>query len=104
MSQDNSTLMEDLSSETMDEVKEPPMYKVFLLNDDYTTMDFVVHILMSVFYKSFEDANRIMMNVHKNGSGLCGLYTFEVAETKVDIVQNIANDNGFPLKCIMEQE
>jgi len=104
MSQDNSTLMEDLSSETMDEVKEPPMYKVFLLNDDYTTMDFVVHILMSVFYKSFEDANRIMMNVHKNGSGLCGLYTFEVAETKVDIVQNIAHDNGFPLKCIMEQE
>lgn len=95
---------EEILSGTKEEVKEPPMYRVLVLNDDYTAMQFVVEILVSVFRKSVEDATRIMMNVHKEGVGICGIYTFGVAETKVDIVHNLAEENNYPLKCIMEKE
>jgi ATP-dependent Clp protease adaptor protein ClpS len=104
MSQYESEVEESLSSETGEEVEEPPMYKVMLLNDDYTTMEFVVEILVYVFQKSSEEATRIMLSVHRSGVGVCGVYTLEVAETKVETVLALARENGFPLKCIMERE
>ena len=104
MGEYESDVEESVSSKTDQEVEEPPMYKVMLLNDDYTTMEFVVEVLMYVFQKSSGEAMRIMLNVHRNGIGICGVYTHEVAETKVDTVQTLARENGFPLKCIMERD
>ena len=97
-------LEEDVISEVRDDIDEPSMYKVLLHNDDYTTMEFVVEILMLVFKKSPEDAVRIMLNVHHKGIGICGVYTFEVSETKVNTVHTLARQYGFPLKCTMEKE
>jgi len=90
-------------SKTREDIREPSLFKVFLHNDDYTTMDFVVEILVYVFHKSAEDATQVMLNVHRKGAGLCGIYTYEVAETKVDTVHRLARENGFPLKCTMEE-
>lgn len=84
-------------------VKEPPMYRVLLHNDDYTTMDFVVELLMNVFHKTFEEATRIMLRVHRAGIGVCGVYTYEVAETKIETVHQLATERGFPLKSSMEK-
>jgi ATP-dependent Clp protease adaptor protein ClpS len=95
---------EQVGSQTRDQTREPPMYRVLLHNDDYTTMEFVVEILMYVFNKSPESAAKIMMNVHQKGIGVCGVYTHEVAETKVNAVHNLASESGFPLRCSMEQE
>ena len=91
-------------SDVEEDVTEPPMYRVLLLNDDYTTMDFVVDVLMSVFQKSPGEATRIMLNVHRSGFGVCGIYSFEIAETKVETVHALAHERGFPLKCTMEKE
>ena len=85
-------------------VKYPKKYKVYILNDDYTSMDFVVDILISVFHKSYEQAENIMLEVHKKDRGLCGVYTHEIAETKVMQVVKKAKDSGFPLKATMEEE
>ena len=104
MSEYNPELDEEVDSEIRDDVREPPMYRVLLHNDDYTTMDFVVEILMLVFNKSPEEAVNIMMNIHRKGIGMCGVYTFEVSETKVETVHAIAREHGFPLKCSMEKE
>lgn len=82
---------------------EPSMYKVLLHNDDYTTMEFVVHVLMLVFRKSVEESTQIMLNVHRKGVGLCGVFPFEVAETKVATVIRLARENGHPLRCTMEK-
>ncbi len=86
-----------------DEIKEPRRFKVLLHNDDYTTMDFVIYVLKKVFNKTEGEAVQIMMKVHKNGIGVCGVYTKEVAETKVIMVKNLARKEGFPLKCTMEE-
>ena len=83
--------------------KEPPVFKVVLLNDDYTTMEFVVMILESVFQKSPAEAYRVMMHVHVNGRGIAGVYPWEIAETKVDTVTSLARDAGFPLKAVTEE-
>src|SRR5690606_23048793 len=83
--------------------KEPPLYKVLLLNDDYTTMEFVVHVLESVFQKSPAEAYRIMMHVHVHGQGLAGIYPWEVAETKAETVISMAREAGFPLKAVTEE-
>lgn len=83
-------------------IEEPPRYKVFLLNDDYTTMDFVVAILENVFHKKQTEAERLMQEIHSRGKGLCGEYTHEIAETKVYLVHQKAQQAGFPLRCIME--
>ena len=83
---------------------EPPMYKVLLHNDDYTTKAFVVEILMTVFNKSRQEATNLMWHVHRNGSGVCGIYPYEMAETKVNLVTMVARENGFPLKTSMERE
>jgi len=92
------------NSETEEEVKKPSMYKVLLHNDDYTSMEFVVEILLFVFNKSIEDATMIMLKVHKEGIGVSGVYTYEVAETKVDTVHTLAREREFPLKCTMEKD
>ena len=86
------------------ELKRPPMYKVVLLNDDYTPMEFVVHILQKFFNKNAEDATRIMLHVHQHGVGECGVYTYEVAETKVTQVMDFARKNQHPLQCVMEKK
>ncbi len=100
----NPEIKEGVSEKTRDKISEPPLYKVLLHNDDYTTMEFVVDVLMYVFKKVEDDAIQIMLNVHKTGTGLCGVYTYEMAETKVEQVHSLANESGFPLKCTMEKE
>ena len=89
---------------TKQETKKPELFRVVLLNDDYTTMDFVVEIREEVFHKQPAEAFRIMMQVHTQGKGLCGVYPFEVAETKVATVVDRARENGFPLRAAMEPE
>ena len=84
--------------------QKPSLYKVLLLNDDYTPMEFVVHVLERFFNKSPEDATRIMLHVHHNGVGICGVFTYEVAETKVGQVIEFARQNQHPLQCTMEKE
>jgi len=86
------------------EIKEPRLYKVLLLNDDYSSMDFVIKVLMQVFHHSFEKATEIMLNVHEQGKGLCGVYVHEIAETKVECVRKMAKEEKFPLRAIMEEE
>jgi ATP-dependent Clp protease adaptor protein ClpS len=89
---------------TRHETKKPELYKVLLLNDDYTTMEFVVDVLESIFHKPPAEAYKIMMMVHTQGKGLCGVYPHEVAETKVTTVIERARQNGFPLLAAMEPE
>ena len=93
-----------LEEKTESRTEKPSFYNVFLLNDDYTTMEFVVHILEDTFNKNLTEATQIMLHVHKQGIGLAGVYPREIAETKVESVHRIARENGFPLKCIMEKE
>ena len=83
--------------------QEPTLYKVVLLNDDYTTMEFVLHVLETVFQKSPAEAYQIMMHVHVNGRGIAGIYPWEVAETKADLVVSMARNAGFPLKAVAEE-
>jgi len=83
--------------------REPALYNVILLNDDYTTMEFVMEILEVLFQKSPVEAYRIMMHVHRNGRGLAGVYTYEVAETKAEQVGSLAKDAGFPLRATLEE-
>ncbi|MBX6373548.1 MAG: ATP-dependent Clp protease adapter ClpS [Acetobacteraceae bacterium] len=84
--------------------KKPSMYKVLMLNDDYTPMEFVVHVLERFFQKTREEATRIMLHVHRRGVGVCGVYTYEVAETKVTQVMDLARQNQHPLQCTIEKE
>ena len=85
-------------------VKRPSLYRVLLLNDDYTPMEFVVHVLVNFFGKSEESAHVIMLHVHKNGVGECGVFTYEIAETKVTQVMDFARKHQHPLQCIMEKQ
>jgi ATP-dependent Clp protease adaptor protein ClpS len=94
----------EILERTRQETKKPELYKVLLLNDDYSTMDFVVEVLESIFHKEPAEAFRIMMAVHTQGKGLCGVYPYEVAETKVEAVVDRARDHGFPLRASMEPE
>ena len=84
--------------------KRPDLYRVLLLNDDYTPMEFVVHVVMRFFQKSQENAMQIMMHVHNHGAGECGVYTYEVAETKVTQVMDFSRKNQHPLQCVMEKQ
>ncbi len=84
-------------------LKKPPLFKVILLNDDYTPMEFVVHILETIFNHDREKATQIMLNVHKSGKGVCGIYTKDIAETKVAQVNEYARENKHPLLCDMEE-
>ncbi len=92
-----------LLEQSKPKVKKPPMFKVVLINDDYTPMEFVVHILEVVFSHNREQATQIMLHVHKLGKGVCGVYTKDVAETKVIQVNNYSRENKHPLLCEMEE-
>ena len=94
----------DLVTRTRTKTKRPSLYKVLLLNDDYTPMDFVVFVLERFFNKQREEATRIMLHVHQKGVGMCGIYTYEIAETKVAQVMNFARQHQHPLQCTMEKE
>ncbi len=91
-------------AKTRPKTKKPGLYKVLLLNDDYTPMEFVVHILEKIFSKGREDAVEVMLHVHRHGVGVCGLFTFEVAETKVAQVIELSRRHQHPLQCTMEKE
>jgi ATP-dependent Clp protease adaptor protein ClpS len=94
----------DTATETRRKVQRPPMYKVLLHNDDFTTQEFVVKILMTIFHHSKELAFEIMMNVHQRGIGVAGLFPYETAEAKVEQVHAEAREHEFPLKCSLEPE
>jgi len=102
MASTDSEIKDEVSSRSKND--RPPMYKVILHNDDYTTMEFVVQILVDVFGKSLEKATQMMLNVHSKGKEICGIYPRQVAETKVDTVHTLASNKGFPLKSTMEKE
>lgn len=92
-----------VATKTRPKTQKPSMYRVLLMNDDYTPMEFVVSILMKIFNKSADEATTIMLAVHKNGIGVCGVFTFEVAETKVSQVMNAAKRAQHPLQCTLEK-
>ena len=104
MAKEQSIVEEKTQSRDQDALQEPPRYRVLLHNDDYTTMDFVVMVLQTVFHKNTEEATRIMLNVHHQGIGIAGIYTREIAETKVAIVHQMAKQHQFPLRCSLEKE
>jgi ATP-dependent Clp protease adaptor protein ClpS len=93
-----------LITKTKARTKRPNLYRVLLLNDDYTPMEFVVHVLERFFNKNREDATRVMLHVHQNGVGECGIFTYEVAETKVTQVMDFARKHQHPLQCVMEKK
>ena len=98
--QDNE---QGLALETRTKTKRPPLYKVLLLNDDYTPMEFVVHVLERFFSKTRDEATNIMLHVHQKGAGVCGVFSFEIAETKVVQVMDCARENQHPLQCTIEK-
>ena len=103
MSEKLPDLLEEQDTRAEDETREPPMYKVLLHNDDFTTRDFVVEVLVAIFAKSVEEVTRLMWHIHRNGTGVCGVYPFEIAETKVSATTLLAHEKGFPLKTTLEQ-
>ena len=104
MSDQIPDILEVEDTEADEKTKEPPMFKVLIHNDDFTTKAFVVELLVVVFSKSIDAATEIMWQAHRKGTGLCGVYTREVAETKIKISSTMASDAGFPLRLSMEQD
>lgn len=101
---DSSDAETNILLKTRPKTKKPDLYKVLLLNDDYTPMEFVIHILERFFSKNKQESTDIMMHVHRRGVGICGIFTYEIAETKVAQVMDYARANEQPLQCIMEKE
>jgi ATP-dependent Clp protease adaptor protein ClpS len=95
--------IEQTKEKAKEKIKEPEMYRVILHNDDYTTMEFVVEVIMKVFKKPVMEATQIMMKVHKSGKGTVGVYTYDIAATKVQQVHKLARQRDYPLKCTMEK-
>ncbi len=93
-----------VGTKTLTRTKKPALYRVLLLNDDYTPMEFVVYVLEKFFSKTRDEATTIMLHVHQHGVGVCGIFTYEVAETKVAQVLDLARRNEHPLQCTMEKE
>ena len=104
MSTDMPEIEEISETDVDEEVAEPPNYKVLLHNDDFTTKMFVVQVLVTVFNKSEDEATSLMWHIHRNGTGVCGIYPYEIAETKVKTVTELAREFGFPLRTTMEPE
>ncbi len=103
MGKEKFSIQDEILTRKKEELQEPPLYKVILHNDDYTTMDFVVMILETVFGKDSAEATRIMLNVHHQGQGIAGIYTREIGETKIAVVHRMARKNQYPLKCSLEK-
>lgn len=99
-----TTQQQDLSPEKQLRKATPKLFRVFMHNDDYTTMDFVIEVLQSIFHKESAEATLLMLRIHRSGQALCGLYPFEIAETKVSKVHSQARSAGFPLRCTLEPE
>jgi len=99
----DSIFNNDVKLESDVVLQEPKMYRVILHNDHYTTMEFVIEVLMKVFYKQAAEATKIMLDVHKKGAGMCGVYTYDIASTKVFQVQHMARQREYPLKCSLEE-
>ncbi|MFA7428522.1 MAG: ATP-dependent Clp protease adapter ClpS [Rhodospirillaceae bacterium] len=93
-----------IATRTRPKTKKPSMYKVLMLNDDYTPMEFVVHVLERFFFKNRDEATQIMLHVHQKGVGVCGVFTYEVAETKVTQVMDLARQQQHPLQCTIEKD
>ncbi len=100
--EDDSNLGVGLATKTRPKTKKPAMYKVLMLNDDYTPMEFVIHILERFFGKNQDEATHIMLHVHQRGVGVCGVFTYELAETKATQVMDLARQNDHPLQCTIE--
>ncbi|GAB4167615.1 MAG: ATP-dependent Clp protease adapter ClpS [Geothermobacteraceae bacterium] len=92
-----------VSEKSRTRTQQPPLFRVLMHNDDYTTMEFVVEVLQKVFHKSATEANRIMLHIHHQGTGVCGTFPFEIAETRVAQVHRLARQSGFPLRCSLEE-
>ncbi len=104
MENETGHFSDDLAvSESQPKLKQPSMYRVLLLNDDYTPMEFVVHVLQSFFFMDMEQATAVMLQVHTKGVGICGTFSYEIAETKVSLVNGFARENEHPLQCAMEK-
>ncbi len=104
MIKEDITIQESVATADRNEMQEPPLYRVLLHNDDYTTMDFVVMILQTIFHKDADEATLIMLNVHHRGVGIAGIYTREIAETKIATAHQMARQYQFPLRCSLEQD
>lgn len=104
MSEQQPDITEVIKEQTEDRTKEPPMYRVLLHNDDFTTKEFVVEILVYVFHKAMNEAMELMWRVHRHGRGVAGVFPREIAETKITAVTTLARENGFPLRVTMEPE
>lgn len=102
--QGNPDRQTGVATRTRPKTKKPSLYRVVMLNDDFTPMEFVIEVLMRIFNKSPEEATQIMLHVHQNGVGVCGVFTFEIAETKVAQVMDLARRAQHPLQCTMEKE
>lgn len=94
----------EVQTSILDQLDEPKIYLVYMLNDDYTTWDFCIRIITTVFHKTTEEADRITKDIHIKGKGLCGIYTYEIAETKAKSVEHQARREGFPMRCSVEEQ
>lgn len=103
MAKNDTNIKHDTITKDRDEFQEPPLYKVLLHNDDYTTMEFVIMVLKNIFGKDTTEATSIMLNVHNQGVGVAGIYTQEIGETKIALVHRMARKNQHPLKCSLEK-
>lgn len=99
----NESLESELEVKPEKKLSEPKMYRVIMLNDHYTTMDFVVEVIMKIFHKSAAEATKIMLDIHKKGMGICGVFTYDIALTKISEVHSMAKKRQFPLKCNYEE-
>jgi ATP-dependent Clp protease adaptor protein ClpS len=104
MSSTDAATQKKAYTEIKEKTTVPPMYKVLLHNDDYTTKEFVVYLLKSVFHKSLDEAVNLMWHIHRSGYGVCGVYTRDLAETKIKITKEMSREYGYPLKATMEEE
>jgi len=94
----------EVETHTLNYLDEPKLYRVYMLNDDYTTWDFCIRIITTVFHKTIEEADKVTREIHTKGKGLCGIYTYEIAETKAKSVEHQARREGFPMRCSVEEQ
>lgn len=103
-SSSDSQTLDEIDIKTSKQIQKPPLYKIIMLNDDFTPMDFVIYILETIFQKNNEEATNIMFEIHNTGFGICGAFTYEIAETKKKQTIQLATKHQYPLQCILEKE